>query len=176
MKKQLFVTTLLLPLFTIAQKFTADEIKRYVHEAGTVNIMRDNWGDPAYLWQNRCCCCLGLMYAQCEDNFKGIERNYLYQLDRQSEVDGKKSLYTYIRLQLIADTADAIKEYQTAASSFKKLMDAFADGLNYYLYRHPEVKPAVFQRFERWYALIFTDGSVSATGNLRTCYFIKRMC
>jgi acyl-homoserine lactone acylase PvdQ len=32
-------------------------------------------------------------------------------------------------------------------------MDAFADGINYYLYKHPEVKPQVFKHFEPWYAL-----------------------
>ncbi len=103
------------------------------------------------------------MYTECEDNFKGIEQNYLYQLGKQAEVDGEKSLYTDVTLQLVADTADAIKDYNTSAPWFKKLMDAFADGVNYYLYTHPEVKPSVFQRFEPWYALMFTDGSVSAT-------------
>jgi acyl-homoserine-lactone acylase len=44
-----------------------------------------------------------------------------------------------------------------------KLLDAFADGINYYLYRHPETRPLVLTHFEPWYALMFTDGSVSAT-------------
>jgi acyl-homoserine lactone acylase PvdQ len=39
-------------------------------------------------------------------------------------------------------------------------MDAFADGLNYYLSKHPEVKPRVIQRFEPWMALSFTEGSI----------------
>ena len=39
-------------------------------------------------------------------------------------------------------------------------MNAFADGLNYYLYKHPEVKPRVIKRFEPWMALSFTEGSI----------------
>jgi acyl-homoserine lactone acylase PvdQ len=39
-------------------------------------------------------------------------------------------------------------------------MDAFADGLNYYLYKHPEVRPRVIRRFEPWMALSFTEGSI----------------
>ena len=39
-------------------------------------------------------------------------------------------------------------------------MDAFADSLNYYLYRHPQVKPRVIRRFEPWMALSFTEGSI----------------
>ena len=39
-------------------------------------------------------------------------------------------------------------------------MNAFADGLNYYLYKHPEVKPRVIKHFEPWMALSFTEGSI----------------
>ncbi len=163
MIKQLLIALMLMPIFSIAQKYKATEIKRFEHEAGSVTIIRDNWGVPHIYGKTDADAVFGLMYTQCEDNFKGIEQNYLYQLGRQSEVDGEKNLYTDVQLQLIADTADAIKDYKNAAPWFKKLMDAFADGVNYYLYKHPEIKPAVFQHFEPWYALMFTDGSVSAT-------------
>jgi len=39
-------------------------------------------------------------------------------------------------------------------------MDAFADGLNFFLYKHPEVHPRVISRFEPWMALSFTEGSI----------------
>jgi acyl-homoserine lactone acylase PvdQ len=39
-------------------------------------------------------------------------------------------------------------------------MNAFADGLNFYLAQHPGVKPRVIQRFEPWMALSFTEGSI----------------
>ena len=39
-------------------------------------------------------------------------------------------------------------------------MIAFADGLNFYLYKHPEVKPRVITRFEPWMALCFSEGSI----------------
>src|SRR5262249_34859864 len=42
----------------------------------------------------------------------------------------------------------------------QELMNAFADGLNYYLAKHPEVKPRVIQHFEPWMALSFTEGSI----------------
>ena len=163
MKKQVFIALILSPLFTIAQKYSSVEIKRFEHEALRVTIIRDNWGVPHIYGKTDADVVFGLMYTQCEDNFKGIEKNYLYQLGRQSEVEGEKELYTDVQLQLIADTTDAIKDYKAAAPWFRKLMDAFADGVNYYLYKHPDVKPAVFQHFEPWYALMFTDGSVSAT-------------
>ncbi|MDB5032407.1 penicillin acylase family protein [Mucilaginibacter sp.] len=154
---------LLLPAMLMAQKFTAAELSRYEQEAKTVTIIKDNWGVPHIYGQTDAATVFGLMYTQCEENFQGIERNYLYQLGRQAEVDGASTLYTDVQLQMIADTADAIKDYKTSPLWFKKIMNAFADGINYYLYKHPEVKPKVFKHFEPWYALMFTDGSVSAT-------------
>jgi len=150
-------------MICFGQKFSQQEIQRFQKEAQAVTIIRDNWGVPHIYGKTDADAVFGLMYAQCEENFKGIERNYLYQLGRQSEVDGESNLYTDIQLQLIADTADAIKDYKAAAPWFRKLLDAFADGVNYYLYKHPEVKPQVFHHFQPWYALMFTDGSVAAT-------------
>jgi acyl-homoserine-lactone acylase len=160
-----FPVLLLLTLSSIgmAQKFTRAEIGRYNQQAKAVTIIRDNWGVPHIYGQTDANVVFGLMYTQCEDNFKGIEDNYLYQIGKQAEVSGESKLYTDLQLQLIADTADAIKDYNNSPIWFKKLMDAFADGINYYLYKHPEVKPAVFKHYKPWYALMFTDGSVSAT-------------
>ncbi|WP_295796553.1 penicillin acylase family protein [Mucilaginibacter sp.] len=163
MKKKLIIALVLSPILCFAQKYSSTEINRFKQQAAAVTIVRDNWGVPHIYGKTDADAVFGLMYTECEDNFKGIEQNYLYQLGRQTEVAGSKELYTDVQLQLIADTADAIKDYKAAAPWFRKLMDAFADGVNYYLYTHPAIKPAVFQHFEPWYALMFTDGSVSAT-------------
>jgi acyl-homoserine-lactone acylase len=163
MKNIAFIILFVLPFGCFAQKFSAREVERFQIEANAVTIIRDNWGIPHIYGKTDADAVFGLLYAECEENFKGIERNYLYQLGKQSEVDGQSNLYTDVQLQLIADSTDAIKDYKTSPLWFKKLMDAFADGINYYLYKHPEVKPKVFHHFEPWYALMFTDGSVSAT-------------
>ncbi|MBB6131188.1 penicillin acylase family protein [Mucilaginibacter lappiensis] len=163
MKSFITIVLIFFPIVIFAQVFNQNEIKRAKEQAKTVTIIRDHWGVPHIYGKTDAAVVFGLMYTQCEDNFKGIERNYLYQLGRQTEADGNSKLYTDVQLQLIADSAEAIKDYKASAPWFKKLMDAFADGINYYLYQHPEVKPQVFKRFEPWYALMFTDGSVAAT-------------
>ena len=167
-KNQMLLWAMLLPLFATAQKFSPAEVKRYKQQAKAVTIIRDNYGIPHIYGKTDAVVVFGLMYTQCEDNFKGIEKNYLYQLGRQSEANGEADLYEDVQLQLIADSAGAIKDYNQSAPYFKKIMEAFADGINYYLYKHPEVKPLVFKRFKPWYALMFTDGSVAATetGNI----------
>ncbi len=39
-------------------------------------------------------------------------------------------------------------------------MDAWSDGLNYFLHTHPHVTPRVIARFEPWMALTFSEGSI----------------
>jgi hypothetical protein len=41
-------------------------------------------------------------------------------------------------------------------------MNAFADGVNFYLYKHPDVKPDLLNHFQSWYPLLWTDGSIGA--------------
>jgi acyl-homoserine-lactone acylase len=80
--KKLFpaLLILILPALTFAQKFIPQEVARYKQQAKAVTIVRDNWGVPHIYAQTDAQVVFGLMYTQCEDNFKGIERNYLYQL------------------------------------------------------------------------------------------------
>jgi acyl-homoserine-lactone acylase len=163
MNKLFTLVVFALPLCALAQTYTPAEIARYKQQSQSVTIIRDNYGTPHIYSKTDAGVVFGLMYTQGEENFKGIERNYLYQMGRQSEADGAAPLYTDVQLQLIADSADAINDYKNSSPAFRKLLDAFADGLNYYLYKHPEVKPVVFKKFKPWYALMFTDGSVAAT-------------
>ena len=39
-------------------------------------------------------------------------------------------------------------------------MNAWADGINFYLAQHADVHPRVLTRFEPWMALSFTEGSI----------------
>lgn len=162
MKKIFTLLTFLLPIAGYAQ-FSKIDARRCEAQAKQVTIIRDDYGVPHIYGKTDADVVFGLMYTQCEDNFKGIERNYLYQLGRQAEADGEGRLYEDLQMQLIADTADAMKDYKASPIWFKKLMNAFADGINYYLYKHPEVKPLVFHHYEPWFPLMFTDGSVAAT-------------
>ncbi|OCX53506.1 penicillin amidase [Mucilaginibacter sp. PPCGB 2223] len=158
-----FCTLLSLSIFCSAQKLSKTDVARCQGEAGRVTIIRDNWGVPHIYAKTDADVVFGLLYSECEDNFKGVERNYLNVLGRTAEADGEKAVYTDLLMRLAEDSTDAIKDYKRCAPAFKKLLDAFADGINYYLYKHPEVKPAVLTRFKPWYALMFTDGSVGAT-------------
>src|SRR5438045_5060294 len=154
---------LLFPIQLCAQPFTTAEVKRWEAQSQRVTIIRDNWGIPHVYGKTDADAVFGLLYAQCEDDFKRVEMNALENLGRKAEVTGIKDLYNDLQMRLIYDSVAAINEYKTCPQWFRKLLDAAADGVNYYLYKHPEVKPAALQYFQPWYQLMRTNGSISAT-------------
>lgn len=146
-----------------AQPFSKQEIARFESQAKRVTIIRDTWGIPHIYGKTDADAVFGLLYAQCEDDFKRVEMNALENLGRKAEANGESDLYEDLQMRLIYDSVAAINEYKTCAAWFRKLLDAAADGVNYYLYTHPEVKPAALNRFQAWYQLMRTNGSISAT-------------
>lgn len=161
--RKIFSFLLLLPLQIFGQNFSGAEISRWQQQAKQVTIIRDNWGIPHIYGKTDADAVFGLLYAQCEDNFKRVEENNLEMLGRLSEINGKTSLYEDLQMRLIYDSNAAIHDYKNSPAWFKKLLDAAADGVNYYLFKHPMVTPLVLNRFEPWFALMRTDGSISAT-------------
>lgn len=160
--KHLFVL-LLFPSFTFCQTFTQREISRFNTEAQRVTIIRDNWGVPHIYGKTDADAVFGLLYAQCEENFQRVEENNLEMLGRLSEVYGEEKLCDDLEMRLIYDSSAAIQDYNMSPAWFKKLLNAAADGVNFFLYKHPAVKPAVLTRFKPWFALMRTNGSISAT-------------
>jgi len=160
MKKLFFL--LLLPASLCSQSFHKQEISRWEKQAKQVTIIRDNWGIPHIYGKTDADAVFGLMYAQCEDDFKRVELNYVEKLGRMAEVKGESELYNDLLIRMIIDTADAVKDYNNAPAWLKKLCNAFADGINYYLYKNPDTKPALLTRFKPWYPLLWTDGSIGA--------------
>jgi acyl-homoserine lactone acylase PvdQ len=160
MKK--LIVILFLPLQLFSQSFSKDEIKQWEKQADNVTIIRDNYGIPHIYGKTDADAVFGLLYAQCEDDFKRVEMNYIEKLGRMSEVKGESELYNDLLIRMIIDSSDAIKDYKKSPDWLKKLVNAFADGINYYIYKHPDNKPALLNHFQPWYPLLWTDGSIGA--------------
>ncbi|HEX8313708.1 MAG TPA: penicillin acylase family protein, partial [Flavisolibacter sp.] len=161
MKK--YFLLLLLPFSSVAQNFTAAEIARWETQAKQVTVVEDNWGIPHIYGKKDADAVFGLLYVQCQQNFSRVERNYLEIMGRLSEIEGERMLYEDLQMRLIYDSAAAKADYGKSPQWFKNLLNAFADGVNYYLYKHPETKPLVLTRFEPWFPLMYTDGSIAPT-------------
>lgn len=159
MKKIFFF--LLVPFHLYAQ-YPKEEILRWEKQAKNVTIIRDNWGIPHVYGKTDADAVFGLLYAQCEDDFKRVEMNYIEKLGRMAEVKGDSSLYDDLLIRLVIDQQEAKADYNKAPDWLKKLCNAFADGINYYLYKNSSVHPALINHFEPWYPMLWTDGSIGA--------------
>ena len=102
----------------------------------------------------------GTIYAQAEDDFNRVEMNYIDALGRRAEVEGERAIYRDLRMKMFVDPADLGAKYAACSPALRALMEAWADGLNYYLATHPAVHPRLLRRFEPWMALSFTEGSI----------------
>jgi len=144
----------------------AQERARWESEARAVTIIRDDWGIAHVYGRTDAEAVFGMEYAQAEDDFNRVETNYLNALGRLAEAEGESAIYQDLRMKLFIDPDTLKARYAASPLWLKSLMGAFADGLNFYLYKHPEVKPRVLTRFEPWMALAFTEGSIG--GDIET--------
>jgi acyl-homoserine-lactone acylase len=137
-----------------------NDVARWQAEARNVTITRDHWGIAHVHGKTDADAVFGMEYAQAEDDFNRVETNYINALGRLAETEGESAVYRDLRMKLFIRPAEMQARYAASPEWLRLLMKAFADGLNFYLYSHPEVKPRVITRFEPWMALAFTEGSI----------------
>ncbi|MCC6991220.1 MAG: penicillin acylase family protein, partial [Acidobacteria bacterium] len=136
------------------------EMAAWQQRASGVTIVRDDWGIPHITGKTDADAVFGLMYAQAEDDFNRVETNFINAMGRLAEAEGEKEIYRDLRMKLFIDPVELKAEYEKAPDWLKALMTGWADGLNYYLATHPNVKPRVITTFESWMALSFSEGSI----------------
>lgn len=136
------------------------EAAAWEQRAQGVTIVRDDWGIPHVRGKTDADAVFGLMYAQAEDDFNRVEVNFLNSQGRLAEAEGEQAIWRDLRMKLFIDPDSMKAQYAASPEWLKSLMDAWADGLNYYLYKNPATKPKVITRFEPWMALTFSEGSI----------------
>src|SRR5437868_1394729 len=141
-------TLRLAPLLLVLTAASPPELARWRAEASRVTIIRDDWGIAHVHGKSDADAVFGMIYAQAEDDFPRIEANYLTNLGRTAEADGEKAIWQDLRARLYVSDAKLKDEYAKSPEPMRKLMDAWADGLNYFLATHPDVHPRVLTRFE----------------------------
>ena len=159
MKKLVLILAVMCVAWT-SQAATDAEVAAWQRQAQNVTIIRDDWGIPHIYGKTDADAVFGLMYAQAEDDFNRVETNYLNSMGRLAEAEGEAEVYRDLRMKLFINPDAMRAHYKASPPWLKSLMDAFADGLNFYLYKHPEVKPRVITKFEPWMALTFSEGSI----------------
>lgn len=136
------------------------EKERWREQAARTEIIRDDFGVPHIYGTTDADAVFGLLYAQCEDDFNRVEQNYIWALGRLAEINGEKALYSDLRARMFMTEEEAIENFEKSPEWLQKLCIAFADGINYYLYSHPDVKPKLIDHFEPWMPMYFSEGSI----------------
>jgi acyl-homoserine-lactone acylase len=166
----------LVALFSCQNQNTNEELSRWEAQSDRVEILRDDFGVPHIYGKTDADAVFGLLYAQCEDDFRRVERNYVWAIGRLAELEGEEAIYSDLRANLYMTEAEAKAAYETAPNWLKELCVAFADGVNYYLHTHPEANPQVITRYEPWMPMFFFEGSIGgdiesiATGGIKAFY------
>jgi acyl-homoserine-lactone acylase len=143
-----------------APAVNASPQQRWAGTAQRVTIMRDKWGIAHVFGKSDADAVFGLMFAQAEDDFNRIELNYINAMGRLAEVEGEAEIWRDLRMKMYITPAAMQAKYAASPAWLKKLMTAWADGLNFYLHTHPDVKPKLLTHFEPWMALSFSEGSI----------------
>ncbi|HEY0997115.1 MAG TPA: penicillin acylase family protein [Gemmatimonadaceae bacterium] len=143
-----------------AAAVASGDAARWQQHAANVTITRDDWGIAHVRGKSDADAVFGMIYAQAEDDFNRVETNYLNSLGRLAQAEGERAIWSDLRQRLFIDPDTLKAQYAASPAWLQALMTAWADGLNYYLARHPDVRPRVITRFEPWMALSFSEGSI----------------
>ncbi len=142
------------------QQFSAAEIARWEARAAQTEIIRDEWSIPHIYAPTDANAVFGMLYAQCEDDFPRVERNYLEATGQMALAFGEEYVYHDLRARMWMDSTSAKANYAAAPDWLQALCDAFADGINFYLHTHPQEQPLWLKKFEPWMPFTFTEGSI----------------
>lgn len=155
-----FLTLLIIILVACSPERSNPEAAKWQSQAENITIIRDDFGVPHIYGKTDADAVFGLLYAQCEDDFRRVERNFTWAIGRLAESEGEEALYSDLRAQLFMTEDEAKEYYQSAPDWLKTLCVAWADGINYYLYTHPDTEPKVIKKYEPWMTMYFTEGSI----------------
>lgn len=156
----LAIAASMLAASAVATSSLAAQPAKWAEQAKRVTIMRDQYGVAHVYGKSDADAVFGMIYAQAEDDFPRVETNYINAMGRLAEVEGEREIWRDLRMKLFIDTLDLKKQYAASPVWLKALMTAWADGLNYFLHTHPQLKPRLFTKYEPWMALSFSEGSI----------------
>jgi acyl-homoserine lactone acylase PvdQ len=136
------------------------ELARLAERAAGITIIRDDFGVPHIYAKTDADAVFGMLYAQAEDDYPRVERNYVWAIGRLAEVEGESALISDLRARLFMTEDEARAAYASAPDWLKALCDSWADGLNYYLATNPDAPRMLLDSYEPWMPMYFFEGSI----------------
>ena len=99
----------------------AGDIERLAARAERVTIIRDDFGVPHVYAKTDADAAFGLLYAQAEDDFPRVERNYYWAIGRLAEAEGEAALFSDLRARLYMSEDEAKAAYASAPAWLQAL-------------------------------------------------------
>jgi penicillin amidase len=130
-------------------------LERMERMARSVTIYRDTYGVSHVYGPTDAAVAFGAIYARCEDRFYEQEQSFIQVLGRQAELIGEDGVNGDILIRALEIERLSREEYESESPEIRAIAEAFADGLNYYLLTHPEVKPLLITQYEPWHIFAF---------------------
>ncbi|SVD49605.1 uncharacterized protein METZ01_LOCUS402459, partial [marine metagenome] len=131
--KKILLTLVLVYAACAPQEAQNNTVASWEQRAQNVTIIRDDWGIPHIYGETDADAVFGMIYAQAEDDFNRIELNFLNSQGRLAEAEGEVEIWRDLRMKLFIDPEDMRAQYRASPVWLRDLMDAWSDGLNYYL-------------------------------------------
>lgn len=110
-----------------------------LERAARVEIVRDEWGVPHIHGQSNADAAFGLAFAHAEDDYALIEAALIAargELARSVLSEGALINDFYVRLFRVRE--QVATGYERLSPDVREVLEAYADGLNYYVSLHPE--------------------------------------
>ncbi len=108
-------------------------------------IIRDKWGVPHIYAKQDADAAFGLAYAHSEDDWQTIQETILFVRGSLAQHQGKEAAVTDYLMHLLKASETIEAKYETDLNpATRKLVEAYADGLNNWAIEHPDqVLPGV---------------------------------
>jgi penicillin amidase len=130
-----------------------NEIQTDTHRAQSVTIYRDEWGVPHIHGKTDGDTAFGMGYAQSEDNFLQLELGFIIGTGRAAELLGEEAVLSDWVVHSFENNELSKRDYENATPAIKALLEGYAEGINYYIEKHPSLKPKLLNHIEPWYSL-----------------------
>ena len=125
--KMLLVALSLIPMANAADAAADQSVARWQARAQHVHIIRDIWGIAHIYGTSDADAVFGMIYAQAEDDFSRVERNYLNGLGWLAQAEGESAVYSDLRERLFIDVEQLRRQYRTAPSWLKSIRQALSE-------------------------------------------------
>src|SRR4051812_12529049 len=94
-----------------------DDLARWQRQAQNVTIIRDTWGIAHVYGHTDADAVFGAIYAQAEDDFNRVERNYITAMGRSAEFMGESAIWEDLRMKLYI-RPDSLKAWYAHSPGF----------------------------------------------------------